>query len=111
MFKLLVAATICVFAYTKSYASIGSAIAKHPFLVGGLSALAIGGCGYTLYKRANYMSYAYDVICGNFTAITVSKSDTIKTLKQVVEHNAVWDEFCGDEVSEDENGKPIGVQP
>ena len=93
------------------YAGLGAFVTKHPYVVIAAGAIAAGGCGYSLYQRTNYMTYAYDVICGSFVPITVSKSDTLKTLKQVIEYNAVWDEFCGeDEIGHEEPLRSITVE-
>ena len=40
------------------YAGLGSFAAKHPYVIIAAGALAAGGCGYSLYQRTNYMTYA-----------------------------------------------------
>ena len=60
-----------------------------------LAGLAIGGCSAVLYRgHQSGLVVAEEMICNNFTPITIARSDTKVTQRQIVEHNAVWEEFC-----------------
>ena len=55
---------------------------------------ALGGCALALHRQHGSKVYAHDLICMSFEPILISKKDTKETKAQVIEYNAVWEEFC-----------------